>query len=127
MNRNEADELKKLIDSFVTVDEIMTGETITITGLSEEPKPVKRPTEEELKKMFRGNVPEGFSFDTARVIRFPLSGDRVFLEFGGEKRWIPDPETLDRLGFKIEDAVEITDEEAKDLKEGYQLFPAKLW
>jgi len=132
MKKLEAEELKKLIDSFVEEDSPPKG-TGKLPGLEEGEviappiEPVKELTEEEIKKMFRGSVPEGFDQTKAEAVRSPLTGDRVFLKFGEERRWIPDTETLDKLGITMGDVKNITDDEMRALKEGFGLFSAKLW
>lgn len=124
----EADELKRLIDSMtapevvgdaVDLPEIAEGETIT-----EAPVEI---TEAEIKKMFRGQVPEGFNPAGVELVRSPKTGDRVFMKYGEERRWIPDPDTIEKLGYTMGDIKEITDDEMAELKEGFGLLSAKLW
>jgi len=125
MNQAEATELKKLIDSFVVEEGEPTPVVEVIDGEVEKPK--VELTEEELNKLFRRSIPEGFKLADADAVRGQTTGDKVFLRFNGEKRWVPDLETLEKLGFNLADVKNLTDEEVKELKEGFGLFSAKLW
>ena len=120
MNIKEAEELKKLIDSF--------------TGLEAPPEsvvePAKEPvaiTKDEENQLFRSMVPEGFDWKDAKPVRSPLTQDRVFLQFGKERRWIPDLETLQRIGYGLADVQDIDDEQMRELKEGFGLLSVKIW
>lgn len=135
MLRKEAEELKKLIDSFVVdepeaapLPEVEEGEVIPEVEPVEtvEPEPVEL-TESEIKKMFRQMVPEGFDPAKVEVVRSSKTGDRVFLKFGGERRWIPDLETLEKLGYNLGDVKNVPDEEMATLREGFGLLSVKLW
>jgi hypothetical protein len=144
MLRKEADELKKLIDSFVEessttttnsnvesvkyvdeLPEISEGEVIP-PEIDPIPQP-KQITELELKKMFRNQVPENFDPNKVELVRSPMTGDRVFMKYDGTRRWMPDPETMEKLGFTMGDVRETTDEEVKELTEKFGLLSAKLW
>lgn len=120
MKKSEAEEIKKLIDSFV--EEEATYEEVT--EVKKEPITF---TEDELQKLFRKDVPAGFDLSKAEVINGKATGDRVFLKFGNERRHIPDPETLERLGFTFADVKQASDEEMREMKEGFGLLSVKLW
>ncbi len=129
MKKEEAEQFKKLIDSFIdSFVEIGEGEAVLpVPSDDENPKEKVEFSEADLKKLFRNLVPEGFDLEKAEAIRSPKTLDRVFLKFDNEKRWIPDPETLEKLGFTLADVKEIPDEEMKNIKEGFGLFSVKLW
>lgn len=137
MLREEADELIKVINSFVEPVTGMTGtpgpelvEPMPEVGegevISEDKAPVEL-TETELRKAFRNQVPEGFDPAKVEMVRSPKTGDRVFLKYEDERRWVPDLPTLEAFGFGLEDVKEIKDEELEALKEGYGILTKKLW
>jgi len=133
MLRKEADELVKLIESFVEVEpsqapvqapelgEIEEGEVVP-----EEVAPVEL-TEDQLKKAFRHQVPEDFDPAKVEMVRSPMTGDRVFLKYEDERRWVPDLETLEAFGFNLSDVKDLKDEELRELKEGFGLLSKRLW
>lgn len=127
MKSQEAEELKRLIDSFVEDDtqpvppeelgEEMLQDIITAFDLSGD----------EQNKLFRGDVPSDGDYEY-RFVRSGMMGDRVFMEINGnERRWVPDLETLERLGGHLNEVVDITDEEMAELKEGFGLLSVKRW
>lgn len=122
MKKQEAEELKKIIDSFVESEK-------GINSVVEETeiKPEIVLTEEELNKLFRREVPEGFNLKETKIVRSKSTGDRVFLIFREKKYWIPDIETLEKIGFNLGDVEEVSDEEIKKYSEGYAFFSVKLW
>jgi hypothetical protein len=122
----EASELKNLIDSFTVSEEPVMPEIEEGEVIPEEKPPVEL-TEAEVKKMFRQMVPEGFTPEGVEVVRSPKTGDRVFMKFGNERRWIPDLETLQKLGYQLKDVKDIPDDEMAVLKEGFGLLSTKLW
>jgi len=127
MNIREAGELKKLIDSFVE-SPCETAILKEAEKLKEEP--AKEPvaiTKDEENQLFRSMVPEGFDWKDAKPVRSPLTQDRVFLQFGKERRWIPDLETLQRIGYGLADVQDIDDEQMRELKEGFGLLSVKIW
>ena len=122
MNRKEANEVITLINTFVDdYDENVSSETEAL----KEPK--VELTKEELKKLFRNKVPEGFSFDKADLVRNSTTGDKVWLRFNETKRWIPDLPTLEKMGYGLSDVKEISDEDIKGLKEEQSIFPKRIW
>lgn len=123
MKKEEAKLLKELIDSFPLDEETLQ----TPQPEPSEPKEKVEITKEELNKLFRGLLPEGFDLSKSEPVRSPISGDKVFLRFDGERRWIPDLDTLEKLGWDLGDVKEITDEEIKKLKDGFALLSVKLW
>lgn len=123
MKKEEAKLLKELIDSFPPDEETPQ----TPQPEPSEPKEKVEITKEELNKLFRGLLPEGFDLSKSEPVRSPISGDKVFLRFDGERRWIPDLDTLEKLGWDLGDVKEITDEEIKKLKDGFALLSVKLW
>ena len=125
MNQREADELKKLIDSFVE-DKPQKVDEGKEDFEPEEKKEVLLTAEEE-KQLFRNMIPDNFNWEEVTLIRSPLTQDRVFLKFGGERRWIPDLETLEKMGFTLNDVENIEDDEMRKLKEGLGLLSEKLW
>jgi hypothetical protein len=119
----KAEEAQQLVDLINTlVDDAVIEEAQIV----EEPKEVGL-SEEETNKLFRRSVPEGFSWENARPARAAITGDRVFLIFGEERRWIPDLETLQKMGWDLGDVENIPDDEIRKLKEGFGLFSCKLW
>jgi len=84
-------------------------------------------TDDQIKKLFRNQVPENFDISKVGAVRSPMTGDRVFLKYENEKRWIPDLETLERLGMTLADVKDITDAEMREIKEGFGLLSSKLW
>jgi hypothetical protein len=131
MLRNEAEELKKLIDSFVVeveaepLTEVEEGEVVP-EDVVEVKEPVEL-TEQQLKQAFRHQVPENFDPKKVEMVRSPMTGDRVFLKYEDERRWIPDLETLEAFGFNLSDVKEKKDDEMRALKEGFGLLSKKLW
>jgi hypothetical protein len=131
MLRSEADELIKVINSFVVeveaepLTEVDEGGAVTLM-VDESSEPVEL-TEEELRKAFRHQVPENFDPSKVEMVRSPMTGDRVFLKYVNERRWIPDLETLEAFGFTLEDVKEIKDDELRELKEGFGLLSKRLW
>jgi hypothetical protein len=121
MKKEEADQLKKLIDSFTE----SSAEVVEEAPQVDEPR--KAITEDELKLAFRNDVPEGFTVGKADVVRSSITGDRVFLRFDGERRWIPDLDTLTAFGWDLGDVQDIAEEEMKELKEGFGLLQSSLW
>jgi hypothetical protein len=129
MLRSEAEELKKLIDSFVVeveaepLAEVEEGEVVEELEVKE---PVEL-TEDQLKKAFRHQVPTDFDPSKVEMVRSPMTGDRVFLKYDNERRWVPDLETLEAFGFELGDVKDVTDDELRELKEGFGLLSKKLW
>jgi len=128
MKPDEMKQLVSLINTF-EVEEDVVGDAVDLPiiegELVEEEKSFI--DEAKTKKMFRGNTPEGFDWNEADVVRSPATGDRVFLKYGNEKRWIPDLETLTAIGWDLGMVKGITDDEMKELKEGYGILASRLW
>jgi hypothetical protein len=120
MKQTEADELKKLIDSFVEFD----IQEVKVEEVTKEPIEL---SPENLMALFRNEIPEGFDINNAKFIRSPKSGDRGFLVHGEERRWIPDLETLEAIGYGLDDIKDVTDEELDRYKERFGLLTSKLW
>ena len=127
MLRQEADELKKLIDSFVVEVEVEPLKEVEEGEIVPEAKEPVELTEEQLKKAFRNQVPEDFNPSKVEMVRSPMTGDRVFLKYEDERRWVPDLETLEAFGFNLGDVKELKDDELRELKEGFGLLSKKLW
>ena len=123
MKADEARELVNLINAMIEEN----SEVIEEAEVVEEPVEKVYPDEAKTKKMFRGQIPEGFDWAEASVVRSPMTGDRVFLKYGDEKRWIPDLETLTAIGWDLGGVEGIEDEQMKGLKEAYGVLAARLW
>ena len=127
LTRKEADDLIKVVNSFVgsEVQEVRVEKVEEGEPVEQESKPEL--TEEETKKLFRGQVPETFDFSEASFVRAGSTGDKVWLKFKETKRWVPDLETLEKIGYGLDDVEEVKDEELRALKEEFSLYPARLW
>jgi len=129
MKRSEVEQIVSLLNSMIDetgleIDEVITPATMDVL---EESYAWVEPDENKTKKMFRQAVPEGFDWAKVEVVRSPITGDRVFMKFGDEKRWIPDLETLEAMGHDLGTVKDISDEDMRGLKEKYGLLSAKLW
>jgi hypothetical protein len=122
MNLEEADILKKMIDSLVEGKEVEVIEEITETKTEQSAL-----SEEETKKLFRQSVPEDFNWKEAEPVRSPITGDRVFLKFRNEKRWVPDLQTLEKMGFDLSDVKDLTDDEMRIIPEKMGLLTVERW
>lgn len=55
------------------------------------------------------------------VARSPSSGDKVYYILNKEKRWVRNPETLEKLGFSFGSVKRITNEEMEEFDTGDDL------
>jgi len=133
MNLEEADILKKMIDSLVEGKEVEVVEEPEIVSAPDDIKgdafdmPETEISEEETKKLFRQSVPEDFNWKEAEPVRSPITGDRVFLKFRNEKRWVPDLQTLEKMGFDLSDVKDLTDDEMRTIPEKMGLLTVERW
>ena len=133
MDLEEAEVLKKMIDSLVEGKDVEVIEEAEIVSAPDDIKgdafdmPEKELSTEETKKLFRQSVPEDFNWKEAEVVRSPITGDRVFLRFRNEKRWIPDLQTLEKMGFDLSDVKDITDDEMRIIPEKMGLLTVERW
>ena len=126
MKREEIEKLVNFINTMIDENGIEEGEIIEESAPPES-VPTVELTEEQIKKLFRNQVPENFDISKIGAVRSPMTGDRVFLKYGDEKRWVPDLDTLERLGITLADVKDITDSEMREIKEGFGLLSSKLW
>lgn len=126
MKREEIEKLVNFINTMIDEDGITEPQLSEIEE-GEVIKELPDLTPEQLKKLFRNQVPENFDISRISAVRSPMTGDRVFLKYGDEKRWIPDLGTLERLGMNLGDVKDMTDEEMRGIKEGFGLLSSKLW
>jgi hypothetical protein len=118
------EEVQRIVDLLNTmIDEEATEEVTE----AEVVKEFVYPDEEKTKKMFRNQVPEEFKWEEVEVVRSPITGDRVFMLFNGEKRWIPDLGTLEAMGWELSDVKNISDDEMRTLSEKYGILASRLW
>lgn len=122
MKVEEAEVLKKMIDSLVEGKDVEIVEETAETTTEQSAL-----SEEETIKLLRQNVPEDFNWKEAEVVRSPITGDRVFLRFRNEKRWVPDLQTLEKMGFDLSDVKDLTDYEMRRIPEKMGLLTVERW
>lgn len=96
-NEYNLDEVGDMINTLIDI--FISGEKLELH--EEKKEEITAPVTSEIPKNQEGGM----------AVRSPASGDRVYYVKDGKKKWVKNPETLNKLGFNFSTTKNITNAE----------------